>query len=257
MLAFYLDALKHPEMAAAFRGEGVPRLGLDAGEELDLHILTAAGVFDIDYGEFLQGFNDGDGDLDLKRQVGKRLNFSIIFGGGVPTLLKQGVAKDAKEALGLLRGYHTAWPGIGWASKKQDAYEGTLGWWLKKRMNERATATEPGYVTTLFGRHLHPPSDHVLINHVIQGCAADLMKAALIKVHRHLKKEGFKSHLVNVVHDDAMLDCVSDEIATLVQIVPDLMNHLPVDKVVPIRPSPVISYTTWAEKQPYVLASAA
>ena len=244
MLAFYLDALRHPEMAAAFRGDGVVRLGLDAGAELDLHILTAAGVFNVPYGDLLARFKAGDKEADLRRQVGKRLNFSIIFGGGIPTLMAQGVAQDAKEALGLLRGYHSAWPGIGWASKRQAANEGTFAWWLKKRMQER------GYVTTLWGRHLHPPSDHVLINHLVQGCSADLMKAALRKVHNHLRAEGFKSHLVNVVHDELALDAAADEIPELARVIPGLMDDERIGVVVPIRPEPDVSYTSWADKQP-------
>lgn len=238
-------------MADAFNGDGVVRLGLEVGAELDLHILTAAGVYNVPYSELLARFKAGDKQADLWRQVGKRLNFSIIFGGGIPTLLKQGVAKTPKEALGLLRGYHDTWPGIGWASKVKPANEGTLAWWLKKRMNER------GYVTTLWGRHLHPPSDHVLINHTVQGCAADLMKQALRKVHTHLKTEGFKSHLVNVVHDELSLDVVTEEIPELVRIVPILMDDERVGSVVPIRPEPDVSYTTWANKEPYVLSDAA
>ena len=247
LLAWYLDALRHPEMGAAFRGDGVPRLGLEKGAELDLHILTAAGVYNTPYGELLTAFMAGDKEADLWRQVGKRLNFSIIYGGGIPTLMAQGVANDAKEALNLLRGYHTAWPGIGWSSRRAEANEGTFAWWLKARMKER------GYVTTLWGRHLHPPSDHVLINHLVQGCAADLMKAALRKVHRHLKAEGFQSHLVNVVHDELALDTFAPEIPELVRIIPELMDHPLVGEVVPIRPEPDISWTTWAEKKPYML----
>lgn len=254
LLAYYLNALNHCEMAAAFRGEGVARLGFEAGVELDLHILTAAGVYDIPYGELLARYKAGDKEADLMRQVGKRLNFSIIFGGGVPTLLKQGVAKTGAEAMKLLRGYHATWPGIGWASKAKPANPGTFGWHLKQTMVKRALlAGDPdrGYVKTLWGRHLHPPSDHVLINHLVQGCAADLMKWSLINVRRYLKTEGFESHLVNTVHDELQIDCRSIEIPEIVRHVPTLMTYDLIEAVVPITPEPDISTTTWAEKKPH------
>lgn len=216
---------------------------------LDLHLLTAAGVYGFEYEDLVARYEAGDKEADLMRQVGKRLNFSIIYGGGVPTLLEQGVAEDAKEALELLRNYHSTWPGIGWATKRTPADGGTLAWWLKNRMQER------GYVTTLWGRHLHPRSDHVLINHLCQGCAADLMKASLIKVHRHLKAEGFKSHLVNVVHDELCIDAAEDEIPELARVVPELMTDERVNNIVPIRPEPELSRTTWAAKEPLRLTA--
>lgn len=237
LLAFYLDAIGFPEMAQAFR------------EGLDLHLLTAAGVYGLDYDDLVRRFNAGDKEADLMRQVGKRLNFSIIYGGGIPTLLEQGVAKTAPEALGLLKSYHGTWPGIGWATRRSAAKDGTFAWWLNKRMKER------GYITTLWGRHLHPHSDHVLINHTCQGCAADLMKVSLIRVHRRLRAEGLRSHLVNVVHDELCLDAVEDEIPELSKIIPELMTDERLDAVVPIRPEPEISYTTWAEKSPLKLAA--
>jgi DNA polymerase-1 len=233
LLGFYLDTLGHPSMAEAFR------------EGLDPHILTAAGVYGRQYDDLLSAYEAGDKEADLMRQTGKRLNYSIIFGGGIPTLVAQGVAKDSKEALDLLRKYHGTWPGIGWASKNRKANEGTLAYHIDKRLQAR------GYITTLWGRHLHPHSGHVAINALCQGCAADLMKWALIQVHRYLKAHKFQSHLVLSVHDELTLDSVEDEIPTLVKVVPDLMTFAPVEAVVPIRPEPDISWTTWADKTPY------
>jgi DNA polymerase I-like protein with 3'-5' exonuclease and polymerase domains len=76
------------------------------------------------------------------------------------------------------------------------------------------------------------------------------MKWALIQVHRYLAAHSMESHLVNVVHDDMMLDCVLAEISQLVEVVPELMTHEEVNSLVPIRPEPEISWTTWAGKEP-------
>jgi hypothetical protein len=164
-LAYFLEAIDFPEMAEAFRNG------------LDLHKLTAAGVYGIAQEDV----------SDEQRQVGKVMNFSIIYGGGIRTLINQGVAKDAKGALGLLRKYHEAWPGIGWESKRQPANEGTFIWWIKKRMRER------GYITTPWGRHLHPQEMHAALNHLCQGSAADLMKWALIPVSENTQHTIFRS----------------------------------------------------------------
>ena len=233
LLGFYLETLGHPSMAEAFR------------EGLDLHILTAAGVYGLSYEELLARYEAGDKDADLMRQVGKRLNFSIIYGGGIPTLVAQGVAKDKDEALALLKRYHSTWPGIGWATRNRPANPGTLAYSIGKRLEQR------GYITTLWGRHLHPHSGHVAINALCQGCAADLMKWALIQVDRWTKEQGLRSHLVLSVHDELTLDAVREEIPLIVEHVPALMTFAQIEAVVPIKPEPDISFTTWADKTPY------
>lgn len=219
LLAYYLTTLGFPSMAEAFRGGA------------DLHVRTASGVYGIDEADV----------TDAQRQTGKRLNFSIVYGGGMPTLIRQGVASDANEALQLLRGFHGAWPGIGWQRKNAEAAHGTMAWHIQRRISQR------GYIATLWGRHLRPAGAHKALNALVQGCAADLMKWALNNVHRKLKEGGFKSHLVLTVHDNAMLDCVDRELGELAEVVPGWMTYDPVEAVVPITPDPEVSWETWAD----------
>ena len=112
--------------------------------------------------------------------------------------------------------------------------------------------SERGYITTLWGRHLHPRSLHSALNALIQGCAADLMKWAMIQVHNWTKDEQLVSHLINTVHDELILDAIKDELPLLAERVPELMTFEPVQAVVPIKPEPDVSWTTWADKEPYV-----
>lgn len=223
LLAFYLEAIGHPSMAEVFR----------AGA--DLHTETAAGIYGIPPEKVTKS----------QRQTGKRLNFSIVYGGGVNTLISQGVATDAKDALDLLRRYHGTWPGIGWESKRREADAGTLIWHIKNRVNTR------GYITTLWGRHLHPRSMHSALNALCQGCAADLIKWACVRVHRQLREWGMRSHIVNVIHDDMLLDCDRYELPRLADAVPDLMTYAPLEACVPIRPEPEVSFKSWADMEPY------
>lgn len=237
LLAYYLERIGFPSMADFFREDP---LG-------DLHVKTASMMYGIPESEV----------TDVERQPAKRCNFSIIYGGGIPTLIDQGVAKDAKEAVSILKRYHGAWPGIGWHSKREPAAPHTLNGRIIATVKARKTATEPGYITTLWGRHLHPRSEHSALNALVQGCAADLLKWALVNIHRFTVENDLRSHLVNQVHDEVMLDVTEDELPLLAYEVPGLMTYEPVNKLVPIRPDPEVSYTTWADKAPIIERKAA
>lgn len=226
LLAFYLESIGFPSMADVFRAGG------------DLHRVTASGLMGIPQ----------DALTDNQRQVGKRLNFSIVYGGGMPTIMLQ-LGIEAPEALGLLTNFHRTWPGIGWATKKKPALEGTLIWHI---LNECRNPQRKGYITTLYGRHLHPKEDHAALNNLCQGCAADLMKWAMVETDRELKAAGLRAHIVNMVHDELILDVPAEELPYVAAHLPDWMTDPRIEAVVPIRPECEVSYTTWAEKEPYV-----
>lgn len=222
LLAFYLESIGWPSMADVFRNGA------------DLHLETAAGILNKPAAQL----------SDEERQIGKTLNFSIVYGGGIPTLIAQGVAESPQEALALLRAYHGTWPGIGWESKRKPASPGTLIAGIKNRVEDR------GYITTLYGRHLHPRSMHSALNALCQGCAADLMKWAMLAVNDSLRHYGMRSHIVNMVHDELILDCTAEELPVLAASVPQWMTDQRIEAVVPIVPEPEVSWTTWADKAP-------
>lgn len=223
LLAFYLEVIGHPSMAEVFRSGA------------DLHKRTASGILGIPEDRLTD---------EQRQEYGKVPNFSIVYGGGVNTIMQQ-LSMTAPEALELLRNFHSTWPGIGWQTKRRPADRGTLQWLIQNKIEQR------GYITTLWGRHLHPRSDHAALNALIQGCAADLMKWAMIEVHHWVEAESLDSHIVNVVHDELIMDATREEVPLLAEHVPDLMTYDPLEDVVPIRPEPEISWTTWADKEPY------
>ncbi len=207
----------------------------------DLHVTTACGVLgltpDVErYGPY--------GIADEDRQVGKVLNFSIVYGGGMPTVMEQ-LGVSAPEALAILRRFHNTWPGIGWHTKKKPAAPGTLIHSILQRIDER------GYITTLYGRHLHPKAMHAALNNLCQGCAADLMKWAMVRVDAGLKAGKYQSHIVCMVHDDLALDVKRIELDWLAGLIPEWMTDPRIEAVVPIRPSCEVSYTNWADKAPW------
>ena len=216
MLAFYMAAVGDSSMARVF-----------STDDPDMHAESAIAALGLD--------REPDED---ERQIGKTLNFSIVYGGGRPTVMKQ-LGLTWMEAGRLLANYHRRWPGIQLLNRT-----------ILDLMAQRATPYQQGYVKTLWGRHLHPESDHKALNALVQGCSADLMKAGMLRVHYYLKDN--HSHLILTVHDELILDAYEDEIPMLVENVPELMKHEPVHAIVPILTDCEISRTTWADKEAFV-----
>ena len=205
LLAYYMAALGDSSMADA----------IIAGK--DLHSESAIGALGL----------SGD-PTDEQRQVGKTLNFSLVYGGGTPTIMRQ-LEIPFPEAKKLLRNFHARWPGI-------QIVINTINDEIARK----------GYIKTLFGRNLHPDSEHKRLNALVQGCAADLMRWALVNVDEHLKEAD--SHLVSVIHDELIIDATEKELDWLVQEVPNWMRYSPVEEFVPIGVDPEVSFTNWAEK---------
>ena len=84
-------------------------------------------------------------------------------------------------------------------------------------------AKEQGYVTTLFGRRRQIPElrarnyqvrtlgERLAVNTVIQGTAADVMKMAMIGVHRALEAEGLRTRMILTIHDELLLEGPPEE----------------------------------------------
>lgn len=96
-------------------------------------------------------------------------------------------------------------------------------------------ASQNGYVETLFGRRLYlrdinasnamrrQASERVAINAPVQGTAADIMKIAMINVHKAIKKEKIEAKLILQVHDELILDTPEGEIDAVVNLITDSM----------------------------------
>ena len=180
---------------------------------------------------------------DAQRQVGKTGNFSIMYAGGVPTIMRQ-LGCDEDRARELLRALRDSMPGI-------------------KALNDsiRDTYRERGYIMSIAGRHLSVDpavaekrgqhrAEAALLNYLIQGSAAELMRDALIKVHNYLHDAHMESHMVNVVHDEIQMDGSWEELNRLVEQVPILMGNEQVEQYLPIEVDIEISETSWADKHP-------
>ena len=84
-------------------------------------------------------------------------------------------------------------------------------------------AREKGYAETLFGRRRPVPElsssnfmqrqfgERIAMNSPIQGTAADIIKIAMIRVHRRLKEEHLRSRLILQVHDELLVETAPEE----------------------------------------------
>ena len=209
LLAYYL--------AAAI---GDNSLATEINNGSDPHRITAQGLY-----------NKSD-ITEEERQVGKTLNFSIIYGGGAKTIMLQ-LGVPWKEARRLLIAYHSTRPGI-------------------KTLNQTiASALErKGYISNLYGRRLHVDSEHKALNALIQGSAADLMRDSVVKVDKFLTAN-CASHIVNIVHDEIIVDANKNECSILSMTIPNLMGNEIVSKYVKIDTDCEVSYTNWADKEEY------
>lgn len=189
---------------------------------------------------------------DSQRQVGKTSNFAAVYSGGIPTIQRQlgcskGTARKIADAFhednpGLGR---WKWEGRGFSDPDPLSLNGQLV----------ATHLERGFVRTLWGRHLHAESgeERKLLNKLIQGGAADLIKKAKVEVAHALEEAEYDSHLVNSVHDELTVDVAAEELDAVAVILPRIMCDEPqLTEVLPITVDMKLSSTNWAEAEDYV-----
>tara|TARA_B100000902_G_scaffold63039_1_gene69892 strand:- start:282 stop:2966 length:2685 start_codon:yes stop_codon:yes gene_type:complete len=173
----------------------------------DVHSKTASEVFNVELEEVT---------ADMRRNA-KAINFGLIYGISAFGLGKQlGISRNlAAEYMAM---YFEKYPGV------KEYMEST-----------KELASQNGYVETLFGRRLYlrdinasnamrrQASERAAINAPVQGTAADIMKVAMIKMHKSIKKEGVEAKLILQVHDELILDTPKKEIDTVVGLVTDSM----------------------------------
>ena len=174
----------------------------------DIHAATAAKLFNKTLDEV----------TSEERRRAKTANFGIIYGISAFGL-SQRLEIPRKEAKEIIDGYFASYPGV------------------KKYMdNVVEKAKEEGFVSTIFGRrrYLNDIASHNAIarglaerNAVdapIQGSAADIMKIAMINVHRRFAAEGIRSRVILQVHDELVVDMLRSEQERVTAIVTECME---------------------------------
>jgi DNA polymerase-1 len=191
---------------AQIAGDRAMQEAFASGE--DIHTVTASQVFGVSLSEV----------TPLMRRSAKAVNFGIVYGIGDYSL-SQDLGVTRAEARRYIDAYLEKYAGV-------RAYMADIV----------ATAHRDGYVTTLYGRRrtlpeLRSPNfnmrsfgERAALNTPIQGTAADLIKQAMVNVHRRLKRENLRARLVLQVHDELIVECPEDERETVLPLLREEME---------------------------------
>ena len=179
-------------------------------KELDIHSSTAAEIFSINIDEVS---ND-------QRRSAKAINFGLIYGMSAFGLSKQ-LNITRYEAQDYIDLYFARYPGV------------------KKYMEETKTkAREKGFVETVFGRRLYLPdidssnyqrrqyAERSAINAPMQGTAADLIKKAMVKLHKEIIKQSLQATIIMQVHDELVLEVLNDDVSEITELTEDVMSNI-------------------------------
>ena len=176
----------------------------------DIHTATAAKIFGVAPEQVSKE----------ERSRAKVANFGIIYGISAFGLSQRmGLSrKDSKE---FIETYFATYPGI------KEYMEKTI-----------AQGREQGFVETIFGRKRYLPdinsrnanlrsfNERNAINAPLQGSAADIIKIAMINLHRRMQEMRLKSKLILQVHDELVLDVVPEELELLSGLVKETMESV-------------------------------
>ncbi|MGN7810074.1 DNA polymerase I [Flavobacterium sp. 22076] len=179
---------------AALSGEENMIAAFQNGE--DIHRATAAKVFDVALEEVSRE----------QRSNAKTVNFGIIYGVSAFGLSNQ-TSLSRSESAALIDAYYKTYPR------------------LKSYISEQVDfAREKGYVQTILGRRrylkdinsanavVRSAAERNAVNAPIQGSAADVIKIAMINIHKKLRDENWKSKMLLQVHDELVFDVHNDEL---------------------------------------------
>lgn len=175
----------------------------------DIHARTAKEIFHL---------NSLEEVTQDHRRKAKEVNFGIPYGLSAYGLA-QNLGIDNNEGKAMIDEYFERFPNI-----------------LNYIKETKKFAKEHGYVQTLLGRRRYVPdinsgnwnvrgfAERVAINMPIQGTAADIIKLAMINIHKWLKSQGMKSRMLLQVHDELIFEIHESELDTVPERIKELME---------------------------------
>ena len=193
-------------LLADIAGDSAMREAFVSG--FDIHTDTAARVF---------GVPPTEVTLELRKKA-KAINFGIMYGMGEFSL-SEDLHISRAEAKSYIESYLESYPDI------------------RRYLDEVIrTAYENGYVTTKLGRRRYIPElsesnkmrkkfgERVAMNSPIQGTAADIMKLAMLRVHRRFAASDLDARMILQVHDELILDAAADHAEAALEILCEEMR---------------------------------
>jgi DNA polymerase-1 len=186
-------------------GEPKLREAFERGE--DIHTATAAEVLGVEPAKLTKG----------ERSIAKMINFGIVYGISAFGL-SENLEIPREQAQEYIDAYLARFPHV------QDFIARTI-----------EEAKRDGYVTSLLGRRRPVPEiraqnrqtrslgERLAVNFVMQGSNADIIKVAMIRIHRRLRDEGRSARLVLQVHDELLVEAPDAEVAAAKDLVREEM----------------------------------
>jgi DNA polymerase-1 len=187
-------------------------------QDKDIHRATASLIYGLEEKDI----------TDSMRETAKRVNFGIIYG-----LTSYGLSRDLgisiEEAQGFIDAYFLRYPKVKEYIEKQ----------IKRAQGE-------GFVTTLLGRRRYIPeinnknqgirqfAQRQAVNTPIQGSASDLIKLAMIQIHKEIKKKDSKAKMILQIHDELVFDVPGEEQKELARLSKEKMENV-LELDVPIK----------------------
>ncbi len=174
----------------------------------DIHTATAAKVYNVAESEV----------TSTMRRAAKAVNFGIIYGQSAFGLAEN-IGVSRTEAKSIIDNYFAQYPAI-----KQ---------YMDRSIN---FAKEHGYVETVMGRKrwlkdiysanftVRGYAERNAINMPIQGTAADMIKLAMITIHRELKKQKMATKMLLQVHDELVFDVPNEELEAVKPLIKHCME---------------------------------
>lgn len=191
---------------AHLSGDPVLVHAFTAGE--DIHTRTAAEVFAL----------PPEAITPELRSRAKVVNFGIVYGMSDYGLAQE-LKTEPREAHRYIENYFARYTGV----KR----------FIEKTVRE---AREKGFVTTILNRRRYIPEilspnrvqrqlgERLAVNTVIQGSAADLIKKAMVDIHRELTKGGYKTLMVLQVHDELLFEAPREELPVVGPLIKEKME---------------------------------
>jgi DNA polymerase-1 len=192
---------------------------------LDIHAATAATLFS----------NRVQDVTREERRVAKTVNFGVMYGQGAFGLARQ-LKISRSEGKEIIDNYFTKYPRI------KEYIDSTI-----------ASTREKGFATTLLGRRCYFPditsgnrvartaAERAAINMPIQGTAADMMKLAMVDIHRAMKERerhqaagAFRAKMMLQIHDELVFEARPEEVEELTNLVKSRMEGAFALGVVPV-----------------------
>lgn len=175
----------------------------------DIHASTASKVFNVPLNEVTRE----------QRSNAKTVNFGIIYGVSAFGLSNQ-TALSRSESKELIDTYYKTYPK------------------LRKYMSEQVDfARDNGYVQTVLGRRrylkdingsnaiVRGAAERNAVNAPIQGSAADIIKIAMINIHKKLEEGNYKTKMLLQVHDELVFDVYKPELETMKTMIKSEMEN--------------------------------